>query len=130
MIGFGGIKIMINRLKEISMKDTLSLDDREYLKNLSKAENEGRFIEIPCKVGDIVYVDKDTMHLGCLNWKRFMYPQYIKSEVINLRITRAQKLIKIKPLIEENINFRNYDFFSFASIGKTVFLTRQDNERI
>lgn len=98
---------------------------REQLPEASK-----KIVKLPCNVGDKVYVDKDTLHLGRIYWKRCLLPKVIECEVINIRFTKKQKLIKVNPLIEENMNSRMYKLYPFSSIGITVFLTREEADKV
>lgn len=75
-------------------------DLRETLKEYEDAEEQGRLLKLPCAVGDTVYA---------------------------LRIDNSAYMMSNKKaweIVEERFEIRQFD-----SIGKTVFLTRQEAER-
>lgn len=119
-----------NRLFDEQQKEIEQLTEEIRVLREQLPEKDSMMIKLPCKVGDIVYVDKNTLYLGNLNWKRCLYPKYIRCEVINIRFTKKQKLIKVNPLIEENCCSRHYRLYPFSAIGITVFLTQEEAGKV
>ena len=86
-------------------------DLREKLKDYEDAEEQGRFVKLPCKVGDTVY----GMSMG----------KFISLTVneISIFCIKGEKIINAK--CQSNDEFRNYVEWEF---GKTVFFTREEAE--
>ena len=80
-------------------------------------------IKLPCKVGDTVYVNAKTFgtHDDI---------EYAEAEVVSIRITKKQTFLKLRifalGLDGMPYGCKNY---SISSIGKTVFLTREEAEK-
>lgn len=86
--------------------------ERNYTENnnCSNFKDRTRFVELPCKVGDTVYC--------------------IKAMFSFLPVPKAEKIQKIE-LYDINIIFRTVNrAFNDKDIGKTVFLTREEAERV
>lgn len=81
------------------------------LKDYEDAEEQGRLVKLPCKVGDTVY----GMSMG----------KFIRLTVNEILIfcIKGEKIINAK--CQSNDEFRNYVEWEF---GKTVFLTRAEAE--
>lgn len=81
-----------------------------------KFKDKSKFIELPCKVGDTVYVimDIESVHSRILEMK-------VLSIEIKDQISFFAKTVK-KYLY-------NYGSFILEDIGKTVFLTRKEAEK-
>jgi predicted RNase H-like nuclease (RuvC/YqgF family) len=95
------------------------------LQAYKQAEEQGLLIRTPCKVGDIVYANKKCL----LNWYMFMeLKPYVKCEVISIKRTKTRIEINLRPLTERTHNSRYHRFFGISSIGKTVFLAREEAE--
>ena len=93
----------------------------EELKSYKDLEEHGLLVRLPCKVGDIVW-DNDFGYPESYEIKAFSYG-YCDSYV--------------EPDIEDQIIFyyENYSgsitgAFSMSEIGKTVFLTREEAEKL
>ena len=115
--------------------DPIDIADNEYSKvNYEKlltklgeyedAEEQGLLLRLPCKIGDIVYHEKEypTIHPGIQAYQitNIMISQN-KSGVWTKKY-RAMLLINGK-IIDNQLNF------SFDEIGKTVFLTKEEAEQ-
>ncbi len=82
----------------------------------------------PCKVGDVVYVNPKTWSgLTPLNYDNcFIHSEYfLVAEVVSIIKTRKQNLIKLK-VYNRTTYTPEYSRYPISSIGKTVFLTRED----
>ena len=81
-------------------------------------------IELPCKVGDMVYVDTRTFP------QYYLHPfdncgKFAKCEVLGFSITKSGTFIKMAALYPSRMNKRGYLRFGIGSIGKTVFLNSE-----
>lgn len=74
--------------------------DAERLHELAKAEKEGRLVELPCKVGDIVYGAETAP----------VIPLHVIEPAVYMESTEGG------------------DFETLDNFGKTVFLTREEAE--
>lgn len=98
----------------------------EEVGHLAELKQQGRLIESPCKVGDVVYADKKCLY----DWYCFLeLNPYIRCEVIGIKKTRTQLLLNLRPLTDRSLNSRYHKFFSFSAINKTVFLTKEEAEQ-
>lgn len=97
------VALMGKTLAEIKEIEGLSI---ERMKELAKAELEGRLLILPCKVGDTVY---------CIRKNPFAKGRYVKEN------------------IAESITvYRDHSISIFSTLndvlGETVFLTREEAE--
>lgn len=91
--------------------------------NCSDFLDEELNIKLPCKVGDMVYVNKRTL---CNWYTYFDFKSYIKCKVIGIKLVGKKKEINLKPITERTYGSRYHRFYSFTAIGKTVFLTEKE----
>ena len=90
----------------------MSVEQCEYFKDKSK------FIELPCKVGDTVYI--------CTCFGFWYAPHEIdKCEMKVTRITLVNNSVVFEAKKDKN----NADTFIQRQIGKTVFLTKEEAEK-
>ena len=111
----------INRLSKI--EDILGDNyDIDHLKELMESANNGKFISIPCKVGDTVYVitNKD----GCFGCGK----EIVECEVNTMRVKSDGFTIGYSCQGRYSSGNRYIGNFVFNSIGKTVFSTRESAE--
>ena len=103
-------------------------------KRLAELEDkieQGTLIELPCKVGDTVYVRGNTWDY----YKSFYNQEFIGMEffvvgkITSIRFTEKQILIKIKATYRENQRLCKKRDYPISTIGKTVFLTREEAEK-
>lgn len=77
--------------------------EADHLRDILKAENEGRLVVLPCKVGDHVWADgREAIVVWFLGYKteRYLHAQFF-----------------------DNAEYTDIPFYE---IGKTVFLTREE----
>jgi hypothetical protein len=86
----------------------------EEAQELAKAKAEGRLVELPCKVGDIVYAD--------------CYGDIIGWEVHQIEMRTGKPTQYIARGDDEGYGVPEIDFTG-EDIGKTVFLTREEAEK-
>jgi len=95
----------------------------EQVQELAKAKADGRLVVFPCKTGDTVYVVS-----GCL----FYHDEtpYTPCEVVVFKqVKQRGVMMHLRPLCEEAAGTRYHRWFPLKSIGKTVFLTREEAEK-
>ena len=120
----------------ISLKEYKSLGTIDHIRDLLKAEQDGRLAVLPCKVGDTVYYPSvkqtrctahgenkdDDMCCGCEEKCDASTEPYIFSgEVARVEII-GDDVILVRCRFKEK-----YDNAGYV-IGKTVFLTRKEAE--
>ncbi|OPX89461.1 MAG: hypothetical protein A4E53_01538 [Pelotomaculum sp. PtaB.Bin104] len=95
--------------------------EAKHIIDLLQAEAQGRLVILPCKIGDIVRVNTETLPYNYLhpldNCKDFA-----KCEVIGFVKTKQQVLMKLSALYPSRMNRRGYLRYSVSAIGKTVFI--------
>lgn len=108
-------------------------------------EEQGLLVRLPCKVGDIVYVDSEMLpieDMECYEDIDNKIPSYFQGRVVSFRFAQrkwAKIAVKEKWLYEwiddetrpENdyIEYERYFSILLSTIGKTVFLTREEAEK-
>lgn len=94
------------------------------LKHYEDLEEQGRLIELPCKVGDTIYEIKEYRTKCHCNYTfdeyscEGCYEDYCDSE-------RAYKIVEYKAYNISNIT----ELLRLNKIGKTVFLTKEEAEQ-
>lgn len=90
-----------------------------HIWDIIQAEQDGRLVMFPCKVGDTVYVIRTMTHSEAL---KSGVPEF-RDKWSNRKY--ARKRAQYRPMIvEERKMVKTY----FSKIGKTVFLTREEAE--
>lgn len=114
-----GTQEMLERLYEYENSNL----SPEEVQSLAQAKAEGRLVVLPCKTGDTVYVVS-----GCL----FYHDEtpYTPCEVVVFKQGKQRGvMMHLRPLCEEAAGTRYHRWFPVTSIGKTVFLTREEAEK-
>ena len=104
------LTLMGKSLAEITEFDGVAIN---RLKELATADKQGRLVALPCKVGDTVYV----LPIGLGLEGDFI----TEAEVLSVSSGDAMFRVKYKS--------GQLDRYTWSSIGKTVFLTREEAER-
>lgn len=123
-----------NRVKEAFYLGTMTLDDfteidEENTVDIADYLLANGVIVPPCKVGDTVYAMKGCFYLP--HATRIKSTDMIPCEIIVIKQTKRNKFILLKPLIEESFGMRSANcWFSFSSLGVTVFLTKEEAEKV
>lgn len=100
--------------------------DADHVRELVKAEQAGQLVVLPCKVGDKVRVDARTWG-NTWNYKTVDGGKYLLGETVAIIKTRKQTFIKIR--VEHNVSWkRPMRRYPISAIGKTIFLTREEEE--
>lgn len=105
----------------------------QMFERLGKLEDKitlKQIFELPCKVGQGVYVDRDTwknqyiVHFTCVGNKVLYY-----GEIVSFVITKKQFLMKIR--VYKSSSRLSYETarYPISSIGKTVFLSKSEAEK-
>lgn len=115
----GGAQHEIDLIREIVS------DCREILNKIE----QGTLIELPCKVGDKVYIDERVYrHSVFYNHIIVGIKFLVVGRVTSIRITKKQILMRVKVEYAGN-PFRHKEInFPIGAIGKTLFLTREEAE--
>lgn len=92
--------------------------DPEYVHELLQAEQDGRLVVIPCKVGDAVWVTRNPWTGKLLKKPLDAYVNGMKMYSHGLYVNLLFDTRKINGTMDYEINH----------IGKTVFLTREEAE--
>lgn len=124
----------------------------EELQALKEKKEQGLLLELPCKVGDTVYVLSNSLRkeksYGAFSDKKLIFkdepmPKYVECNVVGSSFKNKGNYIKVRYVgnFEEKIfdYETGYDYrvitdsidmnFVFSSIGKTVFLTKEEAEQ-
>lgn len=136
------IQMELDNCKECSENYKQIAEYLEELKSYKEAEEQSLFVRLPCKVGDIVYVDSAILpiqDMECYEDIDNKIPSYFQGRVVSFRFAQrnwAKIAVKEKWLYEwiDNETGPESDYveceknFSFllSTIGKTVFLTREE----
>ena len=104
----------LGELFDYALKESKTLDEQltllKHIRELAVADQEGRVIVLPCKVGNVVYG---------LHGERTILPMVAKWIETNADgWTVAAQYTPMAP-----------KFYQFSDFGKTVFLTRAEAER-
>lgn len=103
--GFYAYLVAVNKLGEY--EDTGITPER--CAELAKAEQEGRLVELPCKVGDKIF-----SHCWSIKNERY---EICAGEIKNVRYDSVDRFIYVS------------DGLRYYVWGKTVFLTHQEAEK-
>lgn len=81
-------------------------------------DDKSEYIHLPCKVGDTVYYFRGGYYRDRSNWE--ITP--IKVTEISMKINRSGRVMPLSIIA-------NGTRYPISSIGKTVFLSREEAER-
>ena len=114
------------------------------LKSYKEAQEHGLFVRLPCKVGDIVYVDSAILPIEDMEGYEDIdnkFPSYFQGRVVSFRFAKKNWVkiaVKAKWLYEwiddetgpESDYIEREKKFSIllSMIGKYIFLTREEAE--
>lgn len=117
----------------------------EELKSYKDLEEQGLLVRLPCKVGDIVYVDSTILpieDMECYEDVDNKIPSYFQGRVVSFRFAKrnwAKIAVKAKWLHEwiddetgpesDYIECEKNFSIPLSMIGKAVFLTREEAEK-
>ena len=90
----------------------------------------GKMIELPCNVGDKVYIDERVWRYHSVYFNHIIVDGkfIVVGRVTSIRITRKQIIIRIKFAYKGNPFSHKTMNFPIGAIKKTVFLTREEAE--
>lgn len=108
-------------------------------------EEQGLLVRLPCKVGDIVYVDSTTLpieNMECYEDICNKIPSYFQGRVVSFRFVQRNWVkiaVKVKRLYEwindetgpesDYIECEKTFSILLSMIGKNIFLTREAAEK-
>jgi hypothetical protein len=108
----------------ILLKEYQKLGPIDRLRELKQADDEGRCVVPPCKVGQKVKVDVRTWG-NVWNYKTVENGKFLIGEIVAITKTKKQTLVKIR--VEHNVSWkRPTRRYPASAIGETVFLTREE----
>lgn len=110
-----------------NIRDCHEEGDEEALKWCSNHKPKSRFVELPCEVGQTVYVDSDTFGFESTCYEhKFIYSKYfLIGEIVSIIKTKKQLLMKIR--FENSIHTRyRHKRYTVNALGKTIFLFERD----
>lgn len=121
------VELTGGRKTESQVIDEIVYDCREILDKIE----QGTLIELPCKVGDTVYVRENTWTWYNSSFNRAVIGGefFVIGKITSIRITEKQILIKVKATYKENPYRYTKRDYPICAIGKTVFLTREEAEK-
>ena len=94
----------------------LKCDDCEFFKDSS------RFVELPCKVGDIAYIIHRSKNGGSFIQEVSVSGIHLRDKIGYRNRPRAEYLV-----VRGNVNLSKH--INLKEIGKTVFFTREEAEQ-
>lgn len=103
----------------------------DRLQEYEVAEENNQIIVSPCNVGEIVYVNPETWGgLSFIDYDHcFIHSKYfLVAEVVSIIKTRNQNLIELK-VYNITAHKPEYSRYFISSIGKTVFLSKEEAEK-
>ena len=125
------------------LKDVAKL--LEELKSYKEVEEQGLLVRLPCKVGDIVYVNSTILpieDMECYEDIDNKIPSYFQGRVVSFRFAQrnwAKIAVKAKWLYEwiddetgpesDYIECEKNFSILLSTIGKNIFLTREEAEK-
>lgn len=125
------------------MKDVAGL--LEELKSYKDLEEQGLLVRLPCKVGDIVYVDSAILPIEDMEYHEGIgnkIPSYFQGRVVSFRFAQRSWVkiaVKAKWLYEwiddetgpesDYIECEKNFSILLSTIGKNIFLTREEAEK-
>ena len=117
----------------------------EELKSYKDLEEQGLLVRLPCKVGDIVYVDSTILpieNMECYEDIDNKIPSYFQGRVVSFRFVKRNWVkiaVKAKWLYEwiDDETGPESDYIEreksfpipLSMIGKNIFLTREEAEK-
>ena len=103
-------------------KESLELLEKAFCKlaEYENAEEEGRLVVLPCKVGDTVY----QLFVTDIIDKKIIY-KIFQSKVTRIIIDRFRTIFSFETLDENKYKSE----LTMESFGETVFLTREEADK-
>ena len=126
-------------------KCSLMIDACKKLAEYEQSEEQGLLVRLPCKVGDIVYVDSEILpieDMECYEDTGNKIPSCFQGRVVSFRFAQRNWVkiaVKAKWLYEriddetgpesDYIECEKKFTIPLSMIGKSVFLTREEAEK-
>lgn len=106
------------------------------------AEENGLLVGLPCKVGQVLFVDTNTLPTDKMEFDGVM-PAFQKARVVSIRINSKGMFIKVAvkaKFLEEWVDYETgpesgyfekikYFVYPKSALGKTIFLTMEEAEK-
>lgn len=87
--------------------------------------DKSRYIELPCKVGDTLYVNYKYLR----NWESKTYPVRVNAIRLDTKKNNHRICVRGTFHLKEDYSYEYMATFKFDSIGKTLFRTREEAEQ-
>ena len=100
--------------------------DKTFRKELADYLLENGVIVPPCKVGDKVWFVERRFHYNLKTFKEFVCEGYVKAIKVSMK---PMKITIEYPIADDTKGRCKGADWSALSIGKTVFLTREEAEQ-
>ena len=123
----------------------LTYEEADKWQEYKELEEQGLLVRLPCKVGDIVYVDSEMLpieDMECYEDIDNKIPSYFQGRVVSLRFAQRNWVkiaVKAKWLYEwiddetgpesDYIECEKNFSILLSTIGKNIFLTREEAEK-
>lgn len=124
----------------------------QKLKEYKDLEEQGLLLKLPCKVGDTVYIAEKALRKrkehGPFSEKKIIFEsenrtKYVRCKVVSISYKKKGNYMKVRYTGEFEEKYFDYETgydyriitdyidmnFVFSSIGKTVFLTKEEAEQ-
>lgn len=145
LVNKAAIQMELDNCKECSENYKQIAEYLEELKSYKDLEEQGLLVRLPCKVGDIVYVDSAILpieNMVCYEDTDNKIPSYFQGRVVSFRFTQRNWVkiaVKAKWLYEwiddetgpesDYIECEKKFTIPLSMIGKSVFLTCEEAEK-
>lgn len=99
--------------------------------NCGMFKDKSKFIELPCKVGDTVYIIRPPIELDELDEMDYEEEKIYECKVKNIRIYTITNDMLISLIIQEKVDEDNRFitcYMDLSELDKTVFLTYEAAE--
>lgn len=142
LVNKAAVQMELDNCKECSENYKQIAEYLEELKSYKEAEEQSLLVRLPCKAGDIVYVDSTILpieDMECYEDIDNKIPSYFQGRVVSLRFAQRNWVkiaVKAKWLYEwiddetgpesDYIEREKKFTIPLSMIGKSVFLTREE----
>lgn len=142
---FPNLKEYYDNCLECANQHNQLADWLEELKSYKEAEEQGLLVRLPCKVGDIVYVDSAILpieDMECYEDIDNKIPSYFQGRVVSFRFAKRNwvKIAVEEKWLHEWIDYETGPVSDYiecekkfsillSTIGKNIFLNREEAEK-
>jgi hypothetical protein len=123
----GSYVAVLSRESQLNLVDTIEAQQQEIeqLQEIAKAKAEWRLVELPCRVGDIVWAKEHTSY-SVDGVKDFIH----ECKVTKIVISEKRVVFCVSSYGIQQVKVNVYAAaFTLSSFGKTIFLTKEEAEK-